>query len=75
MEPYLLYTHSFDDPRFKMEYLLLSDPHADFLLTSQGAPTTKGGRTYIERCPMHDVHLNGLIHFVCDSLGDRLVDK
>lgn len=75
VELYLLYTHSFDDPRFKMEYLLLSDPHADFLLTSHGAPTTEGGRTYIERCPMHDICLNGLIHFVCDSLGDRLVDK
>ena len=75
VEPYLLNTHNFDDPRFKVEYLLLSDPHANFLLTSHGAPTTKRGRTYIERCPMHDVCLNGLIHFVCDSLGDRLVDK
>jgi len=75
VKPYLLYTHGLDDPCFKMEYLLLPDPHADFLLTSHGAPTTEGGQTYVECCPMHDVCLNGLIHFVCDSLGDRLVDN
>ena len=57
-----------------MEYLLLSGSHAHLLLTSQGVPTIEGGRTYVERCPMHDVCLDGLIYIVCDSLGDRLVD-
>lgn len=41
MDPYLLHAHSFDDPRFKMEYLLLSNPHADLLLTSHSASTTE----------------------------------
>ena len=75
MEAYLLDTHSLDDPCFKMEYFLLSDSQTSLLLTSQARPATEGGRTYIERCPMHDVCFDGLIHFVCDSLGDRLLDK
>lgn len=70
-----MYTHSLDDPRFKVEYLLLSDSHAELLLTSQGVRATEGGRTYIERCPMHDVCLDSLVYFVCDSLGDCLVDR
>ena len=73
-EPYLLYTHSLDDPRFKMEYLLLSDSHADLLSTGQGALADEEGRTYVERCPMHNVRLDSLINLLCHSLGDRLED-
>lgn len=58
-----------------MEYLLLSDSHAELLLTSQARLATEAGRTYVERCPMHDVCFDGLIYFVCHSLGDRLVDR